>query len=277
MAEQFRRVAIVGLGLKGGSLAMVLRRKRLAKEVIGIDKDDTVLTKAVHRDIVDQALADVEQGIPKADLVVLAVPTHAVPEALTTISSHLQVGAVVCDLGRIKGPVLDKAAEVLSQDNPFIGCHPVVFKEEENIDEAFPAFFQDRPCILTVPVGRDEAAIKRIREIWREAGCKVEEMDPEVHDRLFSVLEDLPIMLLRLISKAARQLSAYVDDVEEYSSRELKEINRLVANLSPHVADRLWANRKSLVHVLAYYRLKLKELSEVLQDGSLEGLRKALL
>jgi len=277
MAEQFGRVAIVGLGLKGGSLAMVLRRKRLAKEVIGIDTNDTILTKAVHRDIVDQALADLEQGIAGADLVVLAVPTHSAPEVLTTISSHLQVGTVVCDVGRIKGPVLEKAAEVLPQENPFIGCHLVVFKEEENIDEAFPALFQDRPCILTVAGRRDEAAIKRIREIWEEAGCKVEEMDPEVHDRLFSVLEDLPIMLLRLIRKAAGQVSGYVDDLEDYSSKELKEITRLVANLSPYAVDRLWANRESLVHVLAYYRLRLKELSEVLQEGSLEDLKKALL
>lgn len=277
MAEQFRRVAIVGLGLKGGSLAMVLRRKRLAKEVIGIDTDDTVLTKAMHRDIVDQALADVEQGISRADLVVLAMPSHSVPKVLSSISSLLQVGAVVCDLGRVKGPVLEKAAEVLAQENPFIGCHPVVFKEGENIDEAFPAFFQGRPCILTVPGRRDESAIRRIREMWQEAGCKVEEMDSEVHDRLFSVLEDLPIMLIRLLSKTAHQVSGYVDDVEEYSSPELKEITRLAANLSPHTADRLWANRESLVHVLAYYRLKLKELSEVLQQGSLEDLRKALL
>lgn len=102
-------------------------------------------------------------------------------------------------------------------------------------------------------------------------------MDPEVHDRLFSALEDLPIMLLRLIHKAAGQVSGYVDDLEDYSSKELKEVTRLVANVSLHAVDRLWANRKSLVHVPAYYRLKLKELSEVLQEGSLESLKKALL
>lgn len=277
MAEQFGRVAIVGLGLKGGSLAMVLRRKRLAKELIGIDTDETILTKAVHRDIVDQALADLEQGIGGADLVVLAVPTHSAPEVLASISSHLQLGAVVCDVGRIKGPVLAKAAEVLPQENPFIGCHPVVLKEEVNIDEAFPALFKDRPCILTVAGRRDEAAIKRIKEMWEEAGCQVKEMDPEVHDRLFSVLEDLPLTLLQLIRKAAGQVSGYVENLEDYSSKELQEITRLVANLSPHAVDRVWTNRKSFVHVLAYYRLRLKELSEVLQEGSLEDLKKALM
>lgn len=273
MAEQFERAAIVGLGLKGGSLAMVLRKKRLVKEVIGIDTDATARTKALHRDIVDQAVADLEQGLSQADLVVLAVPTHSTLDVLADIPSHLQVGAVVCDVGRIKGPVLEKAAEVLPQENPFVGCHPVVFEEEKDIDEAYPALFQGRPCILTSGDRRDEEAVKRIREVWEGAGCKVEEMDPEVHDRLFAVLEDLPIIFLSLVCKAAGQVSGYVDETDKYSSNELKEITRLVAKISPHAAERLWANRKPLVHVLAYYRLKLKELSEALQEGSLQDLK----
>jgi prephenate dehydrogenase len=276
MAEQFGRAAIVGLGLKGGSLAMVLRKKRLVKEVIGIDTDATALTKALHRDVVDQAAGDLEQGLSQADLVVLAVPTHSTSDVLADIASHLQVGAVVCDIGRIKGPVLEKAAEVLPQENPFVGCHPVVFEEEKDIDEAYPALFQGRPCILTSGDQRDEEAVKRIREIWEGAGCKVGEMDPEVHDRLFAVLEDLPVLFLSLVCKAAGQVSGYVDEIDEYSSKELKEITRLVAKVSPHAAERLWANRKPLVHVLAYYRLKLKELSKALQEGSLQDL-KALL
>ena len=273
MAEQFGRAAIVGLGLKGGSLAMVLRKKRLVKEVIGIDTDATALTKALHRDIVDQAVGDLEQGLSQADLVVLAVPTHSTSDVLADIPSHLQVGAVVCDLGRIKGPVLAKAAEVLPQENPFVGCHPVVFEEEKDIDEAYPALFQDRPCILTSGDRRDEEAVKKIREVWEAAGSKVEEMDPEVHDRLFAVLEDLPILFLNLVCKAAGQVSGYVDEIDDYSSQELKEITRLVSKVSPHAAERLWANRKPLVHVLAYYRLKLKELSEALQEGSLQDLK----
>ncbi len=276
MAEQFERAAIVGLGLKGGSLAMVLRKKRLVKEVIGIDTDATSLTKALHRDIVDQAVADLKQGLSQADLVVLAVPTHSTLDVLADIPSHLQVGAVVCDVGRIKGPVLEKAAEVLPQENPFVGCHPVVFEEEKDIDEAYPALFQGRPCVLTSGDRRDEEAVKRIREVWEGAGCKVEEMDPEVHDRLFAVLEDLPIIFLSLVCKAAGQVSGYVDEIDEYSSNELKEITRLVTNVSPHAAERLWANRKPLVHVLAYYRLKLKELSETLQEGSLQDLKTLL-
>ena len=255
---------------------MVLRKKRLVKEVIGIDTDETALTKALHRDVVDQAVADLEQGLSQADLVVLAVPTHSISDVLADIPSHLQVGAVVCDLGRIKGPVLARAAEVLPRENPFVGCHPVVFEEEKDIDEAYPALFQNRPCILTSGDRRDEVAVKRIREVWEGAGSKVEEMDPEVHDRLFAVLEDLPIIFLNLVCKAAGQVSGYVDEIAEYSSQELKEITRLVSKVSPHAAERLWANRKPLVHVLAYYRLKLKELSEALQDGSLQDL-KALL
>ena len=273
MAEQFGRAAIVGLGLKGGSLAMVLRKKRVVKEVIGTDTDATALTKALHRDIVDQAVSDLEQGLSQADLVVLAVPTHSTADVLADIPSHLQVGAVVCDLGRIKGPVLAKAAEVLPQENPFVGCHPVVFEEEKDIDEAYPALFQDRPCILTSGIRRDEEAVKRIREVWEAAGSKVEEMDPEVHDRLFAVLEDLPILFLNLVCKAAGQVSGYVDEIDDYSSQELKEITRLVSKVSPHAAERLWANRTPLVHVLAYYRLKLKELSEAPQEGSLQDLK----
>jgi hypothetical protein len=123
MGEQFGRVAIVGLGLKGGSLAMVLRKKRIAKEVVGIDTNQTILTKAVHRNIVDQAVAELAEGLPQADLVVIAVPTQFAPEVLASVAPHLQVGTVVCDVGRLKGPVLEKAGEILPEENPFVGCH----------------------------------------------------------------------------------------------------------------------------------------------------------
>jgi prephenate dehydrogenase len=276
MAEKFGRAAIIGLGLVGGSLAMVFRKKRLVKEVVGIDNNETVLTKALHRNIVDKATADLEQGLSGADFVVLAVPTQLIPEVLISISSHLQVSTVVCDVGRIKGPVLETAEEVLPKENAFVGCHPVVFKEEKDLDEAYPALFQNRPCLLTLGKRRDNEAMRRVREVWEEAGCKVEEIDPEVHDRLFSVLEDLPIILLRLICKVAGQVSGYVDEVDEYASSELKEIFRIVAAVSPHATERSWANRKSLVHVLAYYRLKLKELSEVLEEGGVKDLQALL-
>lgn len=276
MAEEFRRVAIVGLGLKGGSLAMILRKKRIAKEVVGIDTDKTILTKVVHRDIVDQAVAELAEGLPQADLVVIAVPTHSTSEVLASVAPHLKVGAIVCDVGRLKGPVLEKAGEILPDHNPFVGCHPVVYMEDKDIDEAYPALFQNRPCILTLDKRRDEEAVNRVKKMWEAAGCKVEEMDPEVHDRLFSVLEDIPVLLLRLIRKTAGQANRYVDEVEDYFSRELKEIAKIDATLSPQVTERFWANRRSIVHVLAYYRLKLKELSEVLQGGSLQDLQKLL-
>ncbi|MCG6980878.1 MAG: prephenate dehydrogenase/arogenate dehydrogenase family protein [Deltaproteobacteria bacterium] len=276
MAEEFRRVAIVGLGLKGGSLAMILRKKRIAKEVVGIDTDKTILTKVVHRDIVDQAVAELAEGLPQADLVVIAVPTHSTSEVLASVAPHLKAGAIVCDVGRLKGPVLEKAGEILADHNPFVGCHPVVYMEDKDIDEAYPALFQNRPCILTLDKGRDEEAVNRVKKMWEAAGCKIEEMDPEVHDRLFSVLEDIPVLLLRLIRKTAGQANRYVDEVEDYFSRELKEIAKIDTTLSPQVTERFWANRRSIVHVLAYYRLKLKELSEVLQGGSLQDLQKLL-
>ena len=120
---------------------------------------------------------------------------------------------------------------------------------------------------------------KQLNDLGRcgkRQGARVEEMDTEVHDRLFSVLEDLPVLLIRLIRKTAGQSSRYVDEVEEYFSRELKEITKIDDTISPLVTERLWANRKSVVHVLAYYRLKLKELSEVLHGGSLQDLQKLL-
>ena len=276
MAELFRRAAIVGLGLIGGSLAMVIRKKRLVKEVVGIDSDETILAKAVHRDVVDQAVAEFEQGLTGADLVVLSTPTHSTPNVLTIAASHLKANAVVCDVSRVKGPILERAAEVVPETNPFVSCHPVVFKEDKGFDEAYPALFKDRPCILTPGGMRNEDAIQQVRQIWEEAGCRVEEMDSEVHDRLFSVLEDLPILLLRLMCKAANQVSGYVEELDHYSSKELKEIQRIVASGSPKVVERFWVNRKSLFHVLSYYRLKLRDLSEVLQQGSLQDLEALL-
>jgi prephenate dehydrogenase len=276
MAELFQRAAIIGLGLVGGSLAMVLRKKRLVGEVVGIDSDETVLAKAVHRDIVDKASREPGEGLSLARLAVLAVPSHRIAEVLAEISTHVEPGTVVCDVGRIKAPVLECAAEVLSGETPFVGCHPVVPKEQQDLDGAYPALFQDRPCIMTPGAHRSEEAILQVRTIWEEAGCRVEEMDPKVHDRLFSVLDDLPIILLRLISRAAGQVSGYVDDVDRYSGRELKEINRLVAKMPAHIAEQFWANREPLANVLAYYRLKLKELSEVLQEGTIQDVEKLL-
>ena len=197
MAEQFRRAAIVGLGLKGGSLAMVLRKKRIAKEVVGIDTDKTILTKAVHRNIVDQAVTELAEGLPQADLVVIAVPTYSAPDVLARVAPYLQAGTIVCDVGRLKGPVLEKAGEILTDANPFVGCHPVVYMEGKDIDEAYPALFQNRPCILTLGRQRDQVASHHRNHIGpSEQQCR--RMDAEtdvivpVHHRILGIVNQCP-------------------------------------------------------------------------------------
>lgn len=272
MTEQFQRAAIVGLGLVGGSLAMVLHKRRLAREVVGIDKDERVLAKAVHREIVDQAVDDPETGLSRARLVVLAVPAHLAADVLASISAYIEPGTLVCDVGRLKGPVTARAAELLPESVHFVGCHPVVLKAGKDLDEAYPALFQERPCVMTPGEKRNEEAIRQIRRIWEEAGCRVEEMDVERHDRLFSILEDLPLLLLRLIFKTADHLGAYVEDLDQYSGRELKEIGRLVEKMPLETMETLWAGREPLLHALTYFRLKLKEISEALQAESPKGL-----
>src|SRR5688572_775844 len=180
MMPHFQRVAIVGVGLIGGSLGMILRRQRLADEVVGIGRRVENLKMAVELGAIDRYVSDPKDGVQGADLVVLATPVDTYEPHLRDWASCLHPGTIVTDVGSVKGALVEQAEELLPKDVHFVGAHPIAGKEKTGVAAGSDQLFRGARCVLTPTCSTDAGALAVMRGVWEAAGSIVLEMDPHL-------------------------------------------------------------------------------------------------
>jgi prephenate dehydrogenase len=182
VAVLFERVAVVGVGLIGGSLALAARAAGLVGHVTGVGRGAANLATARQRGIVDHAINRVED-IGPVDLVVLAAPVRTIPALARQLAPHLSTGTVVTDVGSVKGSIVDELEKVLPPGCPFVGAHPIAGSERSGAEVADAELFRGAPCVLTPTSRTDAAALERIESLWQSVGARVLRMSPAEHDR----------------------------------------------------------------------------------------------
>lgn len=178
----FERVAIVGVGLIGGSLALAAKAAGLIGEVVGVGRGQANLDIARARGIAERTTRD-PAAIGPVDLVVLAVPVRTTAAVARDLLPHLAPGTVVTDVGSVKGEIVDALEALLPADRPFVGAHPIAGSEQSGAAVADPELFRGARCVLTPTPRTDAAALARIEALWRGVGARVEQMTPAAHDR----------------------------------------------------------------------------------------------
>ena len=190
------RLAIIGVGLIGGSLARALKRARACSEVIGCGRDPQSLERAVDLGVIDGYQLDPVKAVEGADMVVLGVPVGTLRAVMTQIAPHLSSRAVLTDVGSVKGCVVEDARAVLAERLPcFVPAHPVAGAEKSGVDASFAELFERRRVVLTPLPETDTAALQRVTWMWRQSGALVETMAVGEHDRLLAATSHLPHVL----------------------------------------------------------------------------------
>jgi prephenate dehydrogenase len=267
-----RRLAIIGVGLIGGSFALALRRAGAVGEVVGCGRGRANLQRACELGILDRFTQDPAAAVWGADLVLLAVPLGAMRENLAAIAPHLAPDAVVTDGGSVKGSVVaDLLALFGAAPAWFVPGHPIAGTERSGADAALADLYDGRCVILTPLAETDAAALARVREAWSRCGAEVCEMSVAHHDEVLAATSHLPHLLaFGLVDSLARMQQEA--EIFRYAAGGFRDFTRIASSNPTMWRDICIANRAALERVLDRFADELAELRDAVHRGDGERL-----
>jgi len=267
-APLFDRVAIIGIGLIGSSLARAIREYGLARSVVGSDRSEAVCAKALELGFLDAATPDLGEMVSAADLVVLCVPVGACAEVAERMAPHLKPGTIVSDVGSVKMAVLRDVSPHLPEGVHIVPGHPVAGTEHSGPEAGFATLFQGRWCILTPPPGASEAAVEKVAELWRRCGSKLEIMEPAHHDRVLAITSHLPHLIAYTIVGTASDLEeATKSEVIKFSAGGFRDFTRIAASDPVMWRDVFLNNREAVLEILQRFTEDLTALQRAIRWG----------
>lgn len=279
MAVHFEQVAIIGVGLIGGSLGMILRRKGLADRIVGVGRRVDNLKTAVELGAIDRYVADPQEGVRGADLVVLATPVDTYERHLHEWAHCLVPGAIVSDVGSVKGPLVERSESALPAGVYFVGGHPIAGKEKTGVAAGSDQLFKGARCILTPTTRTDPTALERVRQLWEEAGSIVLTMDPYQHDQILGAVSHLPhavaFALMNALAELRDQQLPSLDLVG-HSGGGLRDTTRIAASSPEMWRDIFLWNRDNVVSYIDRYAQALEALRQLIKCGDAAAIEKLL-
>jgi cyclohexadieny/prephenate dehydrogenase len=264
----FSRIALVGIGLIGSSLARVVRRDGLADHIAISSRSAATLQRAEALGLGDSYAVDGAQAVRDADLVVVSVPVGASGAVAQAIAGALKPGAILTDVGSTKGSVLAQMAPYVPAGVHFIPGHPIAGTEHSGPDAGFADLFEGRWCILTPPPGSDPDAVARLTQFWERCGSKVDTMDPTHHDMVLAIVSHLPHIIAYNIVGTADDLEAVTkSEVIKYSASGFRDFTRLAASDPTMWRDVCLHNKDAILEMLARFSEDLSSLQRAIRWG----------
>jgi cyclohexadieny/prephenate dehydrogenase len=267
-SQLFERVALIGMGLIGSSLARVLRRDGLAGHIAASARTQATLDKAAELELCDSATLDAAEAAAGADLVMLCTPMGVYAETASTIASALKPGAVVSDVGSVKRQVIRDVGPLIPEGVHLVPGHPVAGTEHSGPEAGFAELFAGRWCILTPPPGTDEGAVERVAELWRRAGMKIEMMDADHHDQVLAITSHLPHLIAYTIVGTATDLEQHLkEEVIKFSASGFRDFTRIAASDPVMWRDIFLNNRDAVLEMLGRFNEDLTALQRAIRWG----------
>lgn len=286
----FNRVTIIGVGLIGGSLASVLRGKSLAGEIYGIGRSEENLQKAKRLGLIDHYFCEpsgiltgpplvkgdgrgiYSDSVRDSDLVILSSPVGSFRKIVKEIGTSLKKGAIVTDVGSVKGDMVREIEETLPEGVSFVGGHPIAGKETSGVEAASGELFKGSKCILTPTDRTDKNTLEIVKSMWEEAGSDVILMDPSLHDKVFAAVSHLPhVIAYALVNTVARMDFGEIDTLS-LSVRSFRDLTRIASSSPEMWRDICLYNRVNLLDSINSFEKVLKILKGYLEKGEGKGL-----
>ncbi|WP_086617875.1 prephenate/arogenate dehydrogenase family protein [Erythrobacter tepidarius] len=262
-----RSLAIIGLGLLGGSIGLAVKARGLPITTTGWDRDPAVRARAATRGLVDTVHDTPEAAVADADLVILCVPVGAMGEAARAIAPGLRPDAIISDVGSSKAAVAAALAEALP-GACIIPAHPVAGTEQSGPDAGFATLFVGRWCIITPPEGVDPARLEALSQFWTSLGSKVELMDAGHHDLVLAVTSHIPHLIAYTIVGTASDLEEVTQsEVIKYSAGGFRDFTRIAASDPVMWRDVFLTNRQAVLEMLGRFTEDLTALQRAIRSG----------
>jgi cyclohexadieny/prephenate dehydrogenase len=269
----FPRIALIGFGLIGGSIARAAREQGLAGEIVATARSANTRARVEDLGIVDRVVATNAMAVKDADLVILCIPVGACGPVAQEIAPHLTPGAIVSDVGSVKGAVVRDMAPYLPDNVHFIPAHPVAGTEHSGPDSGFAELFIDRWCILTPPDGADPDAVERLRAFWAALGARVDTMTPDHHDLVLAITSHLPHLIAYTIVGTADELEGVTQsEVLKFSAGGFRDFTRIAASDPTMWRDVFLTNKDAVLEMLGTFNEDLSKLTRAIRRGDGEAL-----
>ncbi len=270
---QFPRIALIGLGLIGSSIAHGVRQLGLAGELVATDASAEVRARATELKLGDRIAVSNADAVQDADLVIASVPVGVCADVAQEIAPHLKPGAIVSDVGSVKGSVLRAMAPHLPDTVHFIPAHPVAGTENSGPDAGFAELFINRWCILTPPEGTDPAAVDKLATFWRTLGANVEVMTADHHDLVLAVTSHLPHLIAYTIVGTADELEDVTrSEVLKFSAGGFRDFTRIAASDPTMWRDVFLTNKDAVLEMLGAFQEDLSKLTRAIRRGDGDAL-----
>jgi prephenate dehydrogenase len=266
------RLAVIGVGLIGGSFAMALRRAGAVGSIVGIDSDADNLALALSLGIVDEVADDALSGVAGADVVFISVPVCAIESVVSSVSAALPAGCIVTDGGSVKAAVVRMCDALMPPGCRFVGGHPIAGTEHSGAAAAFPGLFAEKRCVLTPGLTADPIAVKTVSRLWTAAGADVCHMEPGHHDRIFAEISHLPHAVAYTLVHAVGTADVEGENVLSYTAGGFRDFTRIASSDPVMWRDIAMMNREALLASIDGFSASLAELRRRIDNSDQAGL-----
>lgn len=268
-----KRLALIGMGLIGGSLSLALKQRGLVQEVVGYSRQLQTRLRARELGIIDVPVDSVAEAVSGADVVFVATPVQAMAGVFQAMAGTLSPDALITDGGSVKGAVVTAAEHALSQDQfaRFVPGHPIAGTERSGPDAAFAELFVSHRVILTPTSVNSAAMIRRAEDLWRSVGAQVEKMGVAHHDHILAATSHLPhVAAFSLVSALSRLEERY--EVFRYAAGGFRDFSRIASSDPAMWRDICLTNRDELLPMLDHYLAELHQMRSLIDQRDSQGI-----
>ena len=263
------RLAVIGVGLIGGSLSLALKKAGVVGEVIGYSRTESVREEALELGVIDIAASNITEAVKDADMIFLAVPMAAMASVLAEVTEAISDDAIITDGGSAKGQLVDIAREVLGDKfSQFVPGHPIAGTEKSGPSAAFATLYQDHRVVLTPVVETNTDALETVRKMWQQTGAEVFDMEVKHHDVVLAATSHLPhVLAFNLVGMLAERDDC--DEVLRYAAGGFKDFSRIASSDAVMWRDICLSNSDAILGLIQQYQQGLTELENAIknQDG----------
>ena len=263
----FNKVTIIGVGLIGGSLARVLKAQGLAGSIHGAGRSRETLEKAVRLGVIDHMGQSSAHAVEQADVVVLATPVGTFPPIVREIASHMRQGAVLTDVGSVKGALVRTIEGLLPPGVHYVPGHPIAGREQHGVEAASPDLFRGARCILTPTERTDRRALDQVTAVWTAAGSQVLSMDPDRHDHIFAAVSHLPHAAAYAMVSTVAEYSEGSANYTTFSGAGFRDFTRIAASSPEMWRDICLLNGKNIVEMIEHYQFSLNRIKKAIKQN----------
>ncbi|HWX13650.1 MAG TPA: prephenate/arogenate dehydrogenase family protein [Methylocella sp.] len=269
----FQRLALIGMGLIGSSLAHVCRRKGLVREIIAADASPEVRSQVAGLALANRVAETPSAAVEGADLVILCVPVGAMGRIAQEIAPYLLRGTILSDVGSVKTAIIKAVAPHVPATIHFVPAHPVAGTEQSGPKSGFATLFLNRWSILTPPEGTSSKAVARLSSFWTGAGANVEVMQAAHHDLVLAITSHLPhLIAYNIVGTAAGLEEVTQSEVIKFSAGGFRDFTRIAASDPTMWRDIFLNNKEAVLETLGRFNEDLSALQRMIRNGDGKGL-----